>query len=361
VANRNLVGPFSAIVGGDANQAGISATNGRAFVGGGTGNVANADYATIGGGSGNTARSEGATVGGGMGNTAGPNGSNGGPATVAGGYMNTALWESSVGGGHNNIADGQDSVIAGGWANRASSFAAAVGGGEDNIAYGYISMVPGGDYNLAGAQASFAAGSGARVRIAGPVPATLPLGVNASDYTGSNSISDSGTFAWADITASDGSYPFISNGANKFLVLATGGVDFVTGRNLSTLAWTSGAHLAAGGGSWSSISDRNLKTDFSDIDAESVLENVVALPISTWRYKAQDAAIRHIGPMAQDFYAAFDVGEDERHITQVDEGGVALAAIQGLNKKLEAENAQLRNKLDEVLARLNALEQREGE
>ncbi|PYX88185.1 MAG: hypothetical protein DMG67_17760, partial [Acidobacteria bacterium] len=50
-----------------------------------------------------------------------------------------------------------------------------------------------------------------------------------------------------------------------------------------------------------------------------------------------DAAIRHIGPMAQDFYAAFHVGEDDRHITQVDEGGVAFAAIQGLNQKLEEE------------------------
>jgi hypothetical protein len=358
VANRNLVGPFSAIVGGDANQAGIGATNGRAFVGGGTGNKANSDYATIAGGSGNTARSAGATVGGGMGNTAGPDPVYGGPqtSTVAGGYMNTALWGAAVGGGYNNIAHGQASVIGGGNNNRAYDYTSAVVGGEGNVAYSGFDVVLGGTDNLAGGGQSLAAGSGARVRISGPVPSTLPDGVMASDYTGSNSIDDGGTFMWADTTAAQASAPFNSNGANKFLVLATGGVDFVTGRNLSTLAWTSGAHLAAGGGSWSSISDRNLKTDFSDIDAESVLENIIALPISTWRYKAQDAAIRHIGPMAQDFYAAFKVGEDERHITQVDEGGVALAAIQGLNKKLEAENAQLRQQLAALATRLSALE-----
>jgi hypothetical protein len=45
--------------------------------------------------------------------------------------------------------------------------------------------------------------------------------------------------------------------------------------------------------------------------------------------------------MAQDFYAAFNVGEDEKHITTVDADGVALAAIQGLNQKLEQKNAEV--------------------
>jgi isoaspartyl peptidase/L-asparaginase-like protein (Ntn-hydrolase superfamily) len=80
-----------------------------------------------------------------------------------------------------------------------------------------------------------------------------------------------------------------------------------------------------------------MKEHFVDIDAMQVLARVVQLPISTWNYKSQDAAIRHIGPAAQDFFAAFKVGDDERHITEIDEGGVALAAIQGLNQKLEAE------------------------
>jgi dTDP-4-amino-4,6-dideoxygalactose transaminase len=48
-----------------------------------------------------------------------------------------------------------------------------------------------------------------------------------------------------------------------------------------------------------------------------------------------------MGVMAQDFYAAFGIGEDERHITTIDADGVAFAAIQGLNEKLETENAAL--------------------
>jgi flagellar capping protein FliD len=91
-----------------------------------------------------------------------------------------------------------------------------------------------------------------------------------------------------------------------------------------------------------------------------MLEKVAVLPLSTWNYKSQDASIRHIGPMAQDFKAAFGVGETDTGITTVDADGVALAAIQGLNEKvesgkqkaesrmerLEAENAELKRRLE---------------
>ena len=85
---------------------------------------------------------------------------------------------------------------------------------------------------------------------------------------------------------------------------------------------------------FNTTSDRNLKEKFTPIDNQAILERVARLPISRWNFKT-DAATRHIGPMAQDFYAAFNVGPDDRHIATVDEGGVALAAIQGLNQKLE--------------------------
>jgi hypothetical protein len=46
--------------------------------------------------------------------------------------------------------------------------------------------------------------------------------------------------------------------------------------------------------------------------------------------------------MAQDFHAAFGLnGADDKHISVVDEGGVALAAIQGLNQKLDEKAAEI--------------------
>jgi hypothetical protein len=102
-------------------------------------------------------------------------------------------------------------------------------------------------------------------------------------------------------------------------------------------------------------SDRNLKENFAPVSPREVLEKVAALPISRWNFKG-DAATPHVGPMAQDFHAAFKLGTDERHIATVDADGVALAAIQGLNQKLEetrAENAALKARLEKLEALLN--------
>lgn len=110
-----------------------------------------------------------------------------------------------------------------------------------------------------------------------------------------------------------------------------------------------------------SLSDRNSKTNSVPVDGRDVLEKVATLPIATWNYKSQDQSIRHIGPMAQDFHTAFGVGEDEKHITSVDADGVALAAIQGLNQKLEeqlqAKEARI-DALERTAAELKAIVQR---
>lgn len=111
-------------------------------------------------------------------------------------------------------------------------------------------------------------------------------------------------------------------------------------------------------------SDRNLKQNFEPVNARDVLEKVAALAVKTWEYKS-DTGTRHIGPVAQDFYAAFGVGTDDKHIATVDADGVALAAIQGLNRKVEdlkvelerrnTENGELRARLAAVEAMLRSL------
>jgi alpha-tubulin suppressor-like RCC1 family protein len=95
-------------------------------------------------------------------------------------------------------------------------------------------------------------------------------------------------------------------------------------------------------------SDRNLKTDLTPVDVRSVLDRVAALPIQQWRFQEEPAGVKHFGPMAQDFRAAFGLGQIPTAIATVDADGVALAAIQALNQKLEAENAQLRARLERI-------------
>jgi len=160
---------------------------------------------------------------------------------------------------------------------------------------------------------------------------------------------------WADFHTFD----FTSSTTNEFAVRATGGVRFVTGVDTNGVP-VAGVSLPAGSGSWSSLSDRDAKELFKTANAREILERVAALPIQTWNYKSQEVSVRHIGPTAQDFAAAFNVGEDDRHIATVDEGGVALAAIQGLNQKLadklkrrDAENAELKKRLKKLKQLLN--------
>jgi hypothetical protein len=103
--------------------------------------------------------------------------------------------------------------------------------------------------------------------------------------------------------------------------------------------------------------DMNVKDNFSSVDTRAVLEKLAGMPIQEWNYKTDPTSVRHIGPASQDFRAAFELnGDDETNIASVDAQGISLAAIQGLNEKLNAENAQLRTTLADLERRLAALE-----
>ncbi|MET9673519.1 tail fiber domain-containing protein [Streptomyces sp. NPDC006482] len=70
------------------------------------------------------------------------------------------------------------------------------------------------------------------------------------------------------------------------------------------------------------------------VNGHQVLEQVVRLPVSTWRYHWDPPHVRHLGPMAQDWWKAFGVGENDRTICCTDANGVALVAIQALHREL---------------------------
>lgn len=105
--------------------------------------------------------------------------------------------------------------------------------------------------------------------------------------------------------------------------------------------------------SFGSLSDINAKTGFAAIDAKAILAKVASLPIMSWTYNNEmREGVRHVGPVAQDFKRAFNLGYDDKVIATVDADGVALAAIQGLNQLLNEERATNRKKD----ARINKLE-----
>jgi hypothetical protein len=109
------------------------------------------------------------------------------------------------------------------------------------------------------------------------------------------------------------------------------------------------------------MSDRNKKENFAIVDTKAVLEKVTQLPLFTWNYTFEDPAVRHLGPMAQDFKSSFEVGASDKSIFVIDADGVALASIQALNgevEALEAENARLAATVQALEKRLTELERR---
>ncbi|MBE0545997.1 MAG: tail fiber domain-containing protein [Verrucomicrobia bacterium] len=340
-AQNSIAGGAGTIAGGRHNFAGLDAD--FAAIGGGFQNwIKNqATAGTIAGGYANTIQdgAAGCIIGGGSFNTIGADSTQ---ATITGGYLNeggTNSIYSAIGGGwhntiganssHGTVAGGAgngvgvnaaSSAIAGGWENRTGNLSegSALGGGKYNLtaSNSICATIPGGEDNFA-TNYAFAVGRSAK-----------------ANHTG--------TLVWGDSTDAD----ITSTNDNSVTMRASGGYRLFTDSTAAT-----GAFLEAGSGSWTSMSDRNAKENFRGSDAREVLERVVALPVQTWNYKSQDAGIRHIGPMAQDFQAAFGVGESSTGISTVDADGVALAAIQGLNQKLEetrAENVELKQRLTEL-------------
>jgi hypothetical protein len=145
---------------------------------------------------------------------------------------------------------------------------------------------------------------------------------------------------------------FDSAAAHEFAVRATGGVRMVSAVD-GTGATTAGVRLAPGAGAWASLSDRAAKQDLTEINARSVLAKLMEMPVYTWRYRTELSGALHMGPTAQDFRSAFGLGDSEKTITTIDEGGVALAAIKGLKHELDSKNARI-DRLERELRAIKA-------
>lgn len=308
-------------------------------VGGGASNRAGDDdgdpdaqaFATVGGGIDNVAMGLGATVGGGSANFAA-----GGSSVVAGGASNEAsAIAAAVGGGLSNFARGNQSTIAGGGSNEATGVGAAIGGGEQNLASGDDSAIPGGTENIAGCLNCLAAGAWAHAI-------------------------HQGSFVWAEHTATT---HVPSPAEYTFSVQAAGGIWLGTDRSPSIpagrfLNTSTGAYLSSTG-DWTNASDRKRKEGLEPVDGGRVLDAVLGLPLTTWSYIGDPTGARHLGPMAQDFRAAFGLGRDEVSISTVDAAGVALAAIQELARRTD-DLARALTTIEALERRLAALEAREA-
>jgi hypothetical protein len=359
---NSVSSPFSSIVAGSTS----SVSGSEAMIGAGYSNAISGDRAFIGAGGENVARGAGGFVGAGSSNSvsagssaivAGDLNSITGPDSFAGaGYGNAISGSGSfigtggtaAGANPGNTISGTDSFIGAGDLNTIAGTESFLGSGGSNTitsSASYASILGGNRNNVSGEYASILGGfgstaSGSYAIVAGGDQDTA-AGILSFAAGYHADAAHNGSFVWSDYGS--GSATLKDTAVNQFVARASGGVYFY-----SNEAATAGVKLGAGSGTWASLSDRDAKTDVAALDDESVLAKVSALPVTTWRYKTE-RGVRHIGPMAQDFYAAFGVGEDDRHITSIDEDGVALAAIKAQSHQIGAlrdENEMLETRLD---------------
>lgn len=360
--SNSASGDHSTVGGGLSDTAsGLNST-----VGGGQQNTASANYATVGGGNSNTAIGTNSTIGGGLSNTA-----IGAVSTVGGGWLNFASGTvSTVGGGQSNIANGDRSTVGGGQNNTASDFRSTVGGGQSNTASGFLSTVGGGQFNTAsgsrstvgGGESNVASGTSSTVgggesNIASGNYVTIGggwLNSASGDYcvvigSVAKALNDGSIVIAANVPTSNAD-SIASGGVEQLVIRADSGIYLtniseVAPYNPSKLINTvGGAYLSSIGTNWTNASDKNQKENFTEIDPEELLEKISKLSISQWNYKEEDESIKHIGPVAQDFYALFGVGSDDLSISTIDPAGIALAAIKALNK----ENKELCERLEKL-------------
>lgn len=263
-----------------------------------------------------------------------------GDQSVALGLNSTAIADRSL--AVNGTASGVGAVAIGVGAQATSDDALALG--KSATAAGLASIVIGTESEAPG---SFGVAIGTQSVASGNFSVAIGRGAHTHDKPGAMVLAD-GSFSGEDYV--------YATASNQVTMRFIGGYKLYTDMEL-----TAGVQLDPGAGAWSSLSDRNRKENVEPVDVESILQKVTAIPISRWNYKSQPATQQHIGPMAQDFHAAFrlDGPDNDTTINTVDIDGVNMAAIQALEKRtaeLKAENESLKDQLQAAKERLALLE-----
>jgi hypothetical protein len=297
-------------------------------IGAGIGNQINGAENSIGGGSHNQVQGSAALISGGRANH-----SRGLGIVISGGELHQVNGSySTIQGGYNHQIQGDMTTVGGGMGHRSEGYGHVINGGDEHWVSGIHGTISGGEKNVvAGSYGTI--GGGQTNLVSGKYAAVLGGYNNEASGDGSVAMgrhakaTHDGSFVWSDGAESIG---LSTERDNQFIVKAGGGVSFYTG------VGDGGVVLDSGSGSWAVVSDRNKKTKLKDVDGESILTKLEGMKIQEWEYRSKQKDSkkdRHIGPMAQDFYAAYGLGHDETHISTVDADGIVLLAIQELNRR----------------------------
>lgn len=107
------------------------------------------------------------------------------------------------------------------------------------------------------------------------------------------------------------------------------------------------------GGTITQLSSKYSKENLIAVAGSTVLDRLRKLNLWTWNYRTSTSADRHLGPVAEDFYASFGLGVSDRSVAPADMAGVALAASQALTAEIDQRDQQI-STLEARIAKLEA-------
>ncbi|HEU4560121.1 MAG TPA: tail fiber domain-containing protein [Longimicrobium sp.] len=204
--------------------------------------------------------------------------------------------------------------------------------GYNTIGTGNYSFVSG-YQSLAQASYSTAIGYTANANGTGAVAIGYRVTADANYSVAIGHRASANGFAGAIVFSDQSSTDSVEASANnQFSLRAAGGIRLYTNSTKTT-----GVTMNAGGSAWNVLSDRNRKENFLSIDGEDLLARLRNVPVTTWNYIAEGRQVRHIGPMAQDWHAAFGFNADPLTINQGDFDGVNLAAVKALDARTQVQ------------------------
>ncbi len=262
-----------------------------------------------------------------------------GAGATASGNASFAAGEGTVAAGAQAIAIGNSAVVDASASNGVSiGYSTAIGPGASSatVVGNSSTIVNGADFSVAvGTRADVTSPSGWAISIGADSVAAGYQSTAVGDLA--SATGDDATAIGADANAIASSTALgancNNNVANTVLLCSGGGV---------------AARITASG--TVTVSSRDQKRNFVEIDsrAESYLEGLSELPMYQFMYKSDKTNTKVLGPMAEDFYQLFKLG-DGKTIAEFDMRAVVLLSIKAMYfklKYLDQEHTSLKKRVE---------------
>jgi hypothetical protein len=111
------------------------------------------------------------------------------------------------------------------------------------------------------------------------------------------------------------------------------------------MASSTGASLTSGG-AWTNSSSAALEDNLTVPDEAEIVKAFEILPLYHYNSKSEPESVKHLTPVAEDFYAGFGLGNDDKALSPADLAAVQGVVIKNLLKRVKELESKLATRKD---------------